>query len=326
LSTPNSERKIHAIGLDVGGTKIAGGLVAFPAGRILVRRVIPTGSERGGEVVLQDTLRLAEGLIHEAAGLQLKVSGIGVGVAELVDLKGQVTSGQTIRWEGLPVQEQFSLLAPAIVESDVRAAALAEAVLGSGLPFELFAYVTVGTGISYSLVEAGRPYAGARGNALILSSSPLTTTCTHCGALLQPVLEEFASGPALVARYNSQAATRAQRAEEVLAAAESGDSAAVDVVKTAGESLGVSVGFLINTLDPQAVIVGGGLGLAGGLYWNSFVNSVRQHIWADTSRDLPILEAQLGTDAGLIGAAATILLQEHPDLLPGGCGAPTKSS
>ena len=325
MSTPNSERKIHAIGLDVGGTKIAGGLVAFPAGRVLARRVIPTGAERGGEVVLQDTLSLAEELLNEAAGLQLKVSGIGVGVAELVDLKGQVTSGQTIRWDGLPVQERFSFLAPAIVESDVRAAALAEALLGSGKSFKLFAYVTVGTGISYSLVQAGRPYAGARGNALVLSSSPLTTTCTHCGALLRPVLEEFASGPALVARYNNQAANKAERAQEVLAAAESSDSAAVDVVKTAAESLGVSVAFLINTLDPQAVIVGGGLGLAGGLYWNSFVNSVRQHIWADTSRDLPILEAQLGTDAGLIGAAATILGREHPDLLPGCCGTSRES-
>jgi glucokinase len=65
--------------------------------------------------------------------------------------------------------------------------------------------------------------------------------------------------------------------------------------------------LIVNTLDPEAVIVGGGLGLAGGLYWDTFVASTRRHIWSDLNRELPILQAQCGVDAGIIGAAAAFL-------------------
>jgi len=155
-------------------------------------------------------------------------------------------------------------------------------------------------------VQDGWPYAGAHGNALILASSPVTTMCTECGAVLRPVLEEFASGPALVARYNKATGRQIARGEEVMAAVDTGDLAATEVVRTSGEALGVSIGWLVNVLDPQAVIVGGGLGSAGGLYWDSMVASTRAHIWADTSRDLPIIPAALGPDAGMIGAAAGV--------------------
>lgn len=90
---------------------------------------------------------------------------------------------------------------------------------------------------------------------------------------------------------------------------------ALEVVRSAGHALGVSVAFLVNTLDPEAVIVGGGLGLAGGLYWSSFVDSTRDHVWAETTRSLPILTANLGPDAGFIGAAAAVVCREHPKLL-----------
>ncbi len=302
----SAKERICAIGLDVGGTKIAGGVVALPSGRLVAKRVIPTRPDRGGELVLSSALDMARELAKEAARTGNSLLGIGVGVCELVDAEGNVTSDQTIAWSGVPVQFSFSQVAPAIVESDVRAAALAEALFGRGTSFRIFAYVTVGTGMSYTLVEDGRPYAGARGNALILASAPLTTTCTQCGAHLRPVLEEFASGPALVARYNQLSAGTATRGEDVIAAAEAKDPVAEQVVRSAGEALGNSVGFLVNILDPEAVIVGGGLGSSGGLYWASFVASTRQHIWSDTARDLPILPAALGADAGFIGAAARI--------------------
>ena len=290
----------YAIGLDVGGTKIAGGVVALGTGEVLARRAIPTRAQRGGEAVLADALALAGALQADAGRLAVEVCGIGVGVPELVDLEGNITSGHAIAWHGVPVQERFRRLGPAVVEADVRAHALAEARYGAGRPFQLFVFVTVGTGISCCLVQAGKPYAGACGNALILASSPLTTTCTACGTTLRPVLEEFASGPALAARFG------VARGEEVLAAAAAGDQRAIEIVESAGAALGVSVAWLVNVLDPQAIVVGGGLGLAGGRYWDSFVAATRQHIWFEGSRDLPILMAALGPDAGLIGAAARV--------------------
>ncbi|MCB9102563.1 MAG: ROK family protein [Anaerolineales bacterium] len=303
-------RQPCAIGLDVGGTKIAAGLVLKPSGQVLQRRVIPTRPERGGDAVLDDVIALTGELLAEAARQWLEVLGIGVGMAELVDRQGRITSAHTIGWQGLPVQSRLAELAPTVVEADVRAAALAEAQFGAGQEYRLFTYVTVGTGISTCLVQAGRPYAGARGNALVLGSSPLTTQCHECGSVLTPVLEEIAAGPALVAQYNQRVAPdrRLTRGEDVMAALAQDDPVAAAVIDQAGDALGVSVGWLVNVLDPDAVVVGGGLGLAGGRYWDRFVAATRQHIWADNSRRLPIIPAALGPDAGLIGAAAGVWL------------------
>jgi glucokinase len=294
----------YAIGIDVGGTKIAGGVVELATGQVKLRHMVPTQPERGGQAVLEGAVQMAADLAQTAAQQQMAVDGVGVGVCELVGPQGQITSAHNFDWRELPVAQAFDRVAPATIESDVRAPALAEARYGAGRSFRLFAYITVGTGISSTLVQAGQPFAGARGNALVLATMPLTTRCTACGTLLNPVVEEIASGPAIVAEYNRRSGNRLRRAEEVLAASQSGDLLATEVVIYAGESLGNSVGFLVNVLDPEAVVVGGGLGMAGGLYWESFVSATRAHIYADDTRQLPILPAALGVDAGLIGAAA----------------------
>jgi glucokinase len=132
---------------------------------------------------------------------KIEVAGIGAGVAELVDCEGNVTSSCTIDWRGRPIQQKLSEIAPAQVESDVRAAAVGEAIFGSGRGRNLFIYVTVGTGISYCIMQNGQPFKGVNGNAITMGSSPLTTVCTHCGRKVHPVLEEFASGPAIAKRF-----------------------------------------------------------------------------------------------------------------------------
>ncbi|MBV7336563.1 ROK family protein [Chloroflexi bacterium TSY] len=296
-----------AIGLDIGGTKIAGGLVEPDSGRVLTRRVIPTLPERGGEAILHDSLELARQLIREADAQNLVLLGIGIGVCELVDPEGKIIGDYLTGWNVLPVQEHFSQLAPTLIESDARAAALAEACYGAGKAYRLFAYVTVGTGISYALIQDGQPMTGERGNAILLASMPLSVRCPHCGEMASQVLEEFASGPALVAHYNEQKQAHYATGQEVMASANAGDKVAIDVVESAGEALGNSVGFLVNILDPEAIVVGGGLGLAGGLYWEHFVAATRRHVYASDTQSLPIIPAKLGVDAGLIGAGAIAL-------------------
>ncbi|MDQ3327105.1 MAG: ROK family protein [Chloroflexota bacterium] len=293
----------HALGIDVGGTKIAAGVVALDTGQVLRRRLIPTDAERGGEAILADALDLTHSLLGDAQSLGIEPAAVGVGVAELVDAAGEIHSAHSLGWRGMPVRERFSAILPTVVESDVRAAALAEARFGAGRGCRLFAFVTVGTGISSSLVQDGLPIIGARGNALVLGTMPLSTICSECGAALRPVLEEIASGPALAARYRAKGGN-ARRGEDVLASAAKGDTRAKEVVRIAGQALGSSVAFLVNVTDPEAVVVGGGLGSAGGHLWESFVPACRAHIYADATRLLPILQAALGPDAGLIGAAA----------------------
>jgi glucokinase len=220
-----------------------------------------------------------------------------------VDRTGTITSGQAIAWQGLPVRERFAEYGPTRIEADVRAHALAEARYGAGQAYDWFVFISVGTGISSCIVQEGKPLAGARGNALIFSSGPITLPCSDCGRQIRFVLEEYASGPAMVVRYNQQRGAQFQRAEELFSAAAQGDQQAKQVLTSAGYALGSAIGWQINLLDPQAVIIGGGLGTSVGLYWDAVVNGAREHIWAEASRNLPIERAALGTDAGLIGAA-----------------------
>jgi len=290
--------------VDVGGTKIAAGLVRFPTGEVQARRQILTAPDRGGEAVVADVLRLCEDLGRAARSQDQRVACIGLGVCELVDLHGNVISENCITWKDLPVRQRLSKLAPAVVEADVRAAALAEAMFGAGNSFKQFLYVTVGTGISCCLVLEGKPFTGARGAAGTMASSPLSAPCDHCGGVSHRPLEEIASGPALVARYNRYRPSGAESGQAVLAAAAAGDTAAAEVVRSASQALGCTVALLVNVLDPEAVIVGGGLGLSDGLFSDSFIAATRRDIWSVVNRDLPIIRAATGRDAGLIGAAA----------------------
>jgi len=292
------------IGIDVGGTKIAAGVIRFPDGHICAQQVTPTAPKRGGEAVLNDVVRLAGELSAGAKASGLEVDGIGIGLCELVDPTGRILSANCVSWQDQPVAERLSHLAPVTIEADVRAAALAEALFGAGRSFRVFLYLTVGTGISSCLMIDGAPYLGARGATGTMASSPLSLTCNQCGHITRETLEELSSGPALVARFNSARPGAAQAGPQVITAAAAGDTEALAVVRSAGEALGSSVGLLVNVLDPEAIIVGGGLGLSEGPFWEAFVASTRFHIWSEVHRDLPIQRASTGKTAGVIGAAA----------------------
>ncbi len=301
-----STESFHAIGIDVGGTKIAGALVRFPEAKIFFRQIIPTARNREHNVILNDVVRLTEELASEAKAQAISLQGIGVGLCELVDLQGHIFSGHSLELKEELLVEHLSPIAPVVLEADVRAAALAEAMFGAGRSLRVFLYVTIGTGISSCLVLDGEPFVGAHGATGTMASGPIERECSHCGHVSRDTLEEEASGPALVKRFNQQRSGAAQTGHDVLAAAARGDATAVKVLGSAGQFVGSTVALLVNVLDPEAVIVGGGLGLAQGLYWESFVQNVRQGIYSDLHRNIPILHATTGENAGLIGAAATL--------------------
>lgn len=300
-----------ALGLDVGGTKIAAGIVTFPEGHIRVRRQIPTRPERGSGAVLGDVRRLANELASEASRLGLAVGAVGVGVCELVTPAGDILSANCLDWKIAEVREALADLAPTVIEADVRAAALAEAMFGAGRSQRVFLYVTVGTGISSCLVIEGRPFTGARGLTGTCASSPLPQLPPPWNAGPAATLEEIAAGPALTARFN-QLHGGAKSSQDVLAAARAGNVCALGVVRSAGEILGATIAWLVNVLDPESVVIGGGLGLSEGPYWEGLVASVRRHAYADLHRGLPIVRAATGADAGMLGAAAAAWKQIGP--------------
>jgi glucokinase len=291
------------LGIDVGGTKIAAGIVTFPEGRLQLRRQIPTQPDRGGDVVLGDVFQLANELATESGRRNFQVNAIGLGVCELVNIIGDIVSANCLPWRSADVREGLATIAPTVIEADVRAAALAEATFGAGKTHRIFVYVTVGTGISSCLVIEGNPFIGARGATGTVASSPLPHLGQPWDSGAGTTLEQIASGPALVARFN-QLHGQAQSGQEVLAAAQSGNASALSVVRSGAEALGATIAWLVNVLDPEAVVIGGGLGLSEGAYWEGLVASARNHIWSDLHRDLPIVRAATRLDAGLIGAAA----------------------
>jgi glucokinase len=181
----------------------------------------------------------------------------------------------TVDWLGLDLAAAFGG-ARVTVESDVRAAALAEARFGAGAGFASFVYLVVGTGISHCLVVDGRPYPGARGNAIVVGAPPV---------------ERVGAGPALARRAG------VERAEEALA-----DPCHAAVVESAAEELGAALAALVNALDPEAVVVGGGLGLESR-YRALFVASARAAIDHEATLELPIVPAALGARSGIVGAA-----------------------
>jgi glucokinase len=198
-----------------------------------------------------------------------EVVGVGFGTCELVDDEGEIRSAESVPWTTPELAAALGELGPVTVESDARAGAVAEARFGAGRPFSTFVYVTVGTGISHCLVLDGEPYRGAHGFAQLSGSAALSFRCPHCGERVRLSVEEVASG-----------------------AAPARDETA----------LGSLVALLVNVLDPEAVVVGGGLGSAPGAYWEGLVRAAREHVWADRVRDLPIVQAALGADSGVVGA------------------------
>jgi glucokinase len=315
------------IGIDVGGTKIAAAAVDPIDGSLAHRREIPTRAERDASQVLEDIARLAELVAADVQSNGGDVESIGIGVPEIVDAQGHIRSAYLLDWTAFPLAERLVgampaspggpaghgivEISPVVFTSDVRAAALAEATFGVGGPYRLFVYVSVGTGISSTLVQDGVPLAGARGGAVVLSTAPVSVPCRDCGEWSEFVLEDYASGAALARRYASSTGTDVATAEAVIAAANAGEPAATEVIDSAARALGSAIGWLVNIIDPEAVVIGGGLGLAPGRFHDRLVAATREHVWNPAARDLPILPAALGADAGLIGAALSVQCQTH---------------
>jgi glucokinase len=294
-----------AIGVDVGGTKCAAGMVVFPEGRVVSRRLQPTEPSRGGEAVLAGVVLQIRSLGEEAARSGPQPTVVGVGVAELVGLDGSVLSDASIRWKGHRIKHEMASQTGLTVhlEADVRAAARAEAALGAGRGVSPLLYVTVGTGISACLVIDGEPYAGARGLTGTFASSEVVAPLRD-GQLIDGVpLEEFASGPALAARWAAAGGSSPCSAADLLTRSAAGDRLARSIVTSGGAALGAAIGQLVNLLDPAMVVIGGGLGLAGGDYLEAMDGAMRRFNWSGAHRDVTLRPAQLGVDAGLVGAA-----------------------
>jgi glucokinase len=254
-----------AIGVDVGATKIAAARVDVQRGAILAATRRATAPARGADAVLADCRAIVGELRDD------HVAAVGLAVCELVDPRGRVRSAETVDWRRTDLSEWFDA-----VDSDVRAAAVAESRLGAGREEPDFLFVSVGSGISHCLMVDGRPRTGVRGCAI------------GTGA---PLVERWSGGLAL-ARLTGHA-----NAEAALA-----DPDAEPVVADGARRLGLALAGLVNALDPGAIVVGGGLGL-NDAYRERVERAMRPAVYDADARELPVRPAALGPDAAVIGAA-----------------------
>jgi len=309
LNAYKESRKGYVVALDIGGTKIASGVID-PAAQIAYHDEVPTQAQEGGAAILK---RVGDA-VERAIKAYPDVKAIGISTGGNVDASGTIiySVGFMPGWAGTPLGEsiaqRFGL--PTVVENDGHAATLGEALHGAGRGYHTVLGLTVGTGVGGGLVVDGKVYAGSRGTAMMLGHIALERDGRPCTCGLRGCLESYVSGPALIADYNARVPQDQQVAsgQAIAEAAQQGDQHAVAAIETVGSWLGYGLGSALNLLDPSVVVIGGGVTQIGDLFLNSVRRALQQYAYAIV-RDTPVLAATLGPQAGLIGAAA--LARQH---------------
>jgi len=285
------------VGIDLGGTKIEG-VVLDPAGSALTRRRIPTPQEQGYEAILSAIVGLVADLEDELS----VAATVGLGIPGSPSPRDQrIRNSNTQCLNGRLLQEDLE----ALLEREVRIAndancfAVAEARLGAGRGYPVVFGVILGTGVGGGLVRSGEALAGAQGIAGEWGHHTLHPEGPRCFCGRRGCAETLLSGPALEERWRQLGGRRMPLVEIVHGALD-------DAIgrRWKGEFLknfGSGLGNVINIVDPDAIVLGGGVSNIEFLYSDG-AEAVRSNIFGDV-RETPILVNELGDSAGVFGAA-----------------------
>jgi glucokinase len=283
---------ILALGIDVGGTKTALGVVDCATGRSHRSVTLATPQPKASAAFLSEVAAAAFELDPKHA------LPIGLGLCELVTGAGTIASNWRINWQSTDVHAAFKDWPSIAIDADVRAAARAEAAFGAGRGLSHWIFANAGTGIACCLMVNGKPHVGASGLGMAWGMSPADTTSNAGG----PSIEDCSGGAALLAKAKSVGLT-ASSVGELSALADGGSAEAQALLAEGGAVLGRGLGTLANMLDPEAIILGGGLALASAEYRSALVQGIAHSLWPK-DRTMPrVLTAGNGAAAGVTGAA-----------------------
>lgn len=303
-----------AIGVDLGGTKIAAGLVDLD-GTLRTVETTPTPSEPGQipDAVAELVGRLR---VHE------DVVGVGIGAAGFIDAdRATVRFAPNIDWRDEPLAKQVSAQVdlPVVVENDANAAAWGEFRFGAGSDAQDLLFITLGTGVGGGIVHAGSLLRGAHGMGAEVGHLRVVPDGLECGCGQRGCIEQYGSGTALVREATRHAASGAPEAaalaelargdrgiegRAVTSLARAGDPLARRLLADVGRWTGEAIASLVAILDPAVIAVGGGVAEAGDLVMDPMAVAFSSHLTARAHRTVPRLRrASLGTDAGIVGAA-----------------------
>lgn len=306
------EQKL-ALGIDIGGTNVKLAIVRSD-GRVLVDRSIPTAPERGPEAFSRTVGAEARAMADEASVAWDSVVGAGVGMAGFLDVeRGWVEEAVNLHWRDVPLADllQSSLDKPVRVDNDANVAALGEVWLGAGQNAHTALCVTLGTGVGGGIVIGGRIHRGAStmageiGHIMVKNDGELCN-CGHRGCL-----ETLASATALV-RHAVAAGVKSPdggelTAKEVFALAAEGHPAARAVVDDMIHWLAVGLAVVANILNPDVIVVAGGLVNAGDQLMEPLRAAFQREALARVARACRLVPAKLGDQAGVLGAARLVL-------------------
>ena len=298
------ERMSHTIGIDLGGSKIALGLVT-PDSAILARRRIDTEADAGLQSVIE---RLAEQVDDLTAALPPGegIAAIGIGAPGPVDH----ISGDLLTLVNLPgisntpfrrvLSERLAL--PVVLDHDAKVAALGEFHFGAGRDRDSMIYIVIGTGVGAAIIYEGALLYGesnSAGESGHMTVDPNGHLC-HCGS--RGCLETYSSGPALTRLY-ANLTGESISGGEIARRAQNGDEPARTVFRSAGRALGIAIASLAMTLNIETFVIGGSVANAGDLLLQPARESLKDYSFKAVSARVKVFASELGEDAPILGAA-----------------------
>lgn len=290
---------MNYVGIDIGGTNIKAGLVD-DSGAVRDARRMPS--------VVDDIDALLKTLAAIVADFQshASVEAVGIGIPGLRSTRTHLieTSPNIPCIHNLNVEALLSKLLklPVISENDANAGAYGEWVAGAGRGLQYMAYLTIGTGLGCGLVLSGALYRGASGYAGEIGHVNVEPDGRPCACGSVGCFETRVSAAGLIATARELGMNETS-AEVIYNAALRGDTAALAAFADTGRFLGIACANLINLLNLEAIVIGGGVMASADLLLRSATAEVRRRAFEPAARICPIVQSQLRSDAGLIGAA-----------------------
>jgi len=307
-----------AIGIDLGGTNCRGALVSS-AGQVQAWRQMETGAAYGLNNLLDRLAEFCRELQAAAAALGSSPVGIGCGVAGIVGSQGVVLSAPNLQFlNEFALQDYLScrLGLPALVVNDANAIAWGEAQFGGGLDFESFLTITLGTGVGGGLVLKRRLWQGSCGGGGEIGHLAVEAEGRPCGCGSHGCLEQYASGQGIQQNFSETGDSKGMAtidSIEIARLARLGDNAAREAFNRAGRYLGQAVAGVANLLNLEGVLFAGGLSSCFDLFQPALREELVQRAFAVNSRQLQLVTARLGEQAGIVGAARLLFdLLEDP--------------
>jgi glucokinase len=291
--------------LDIGGTKIAAGLID-PGGALVHTAIRPTPAGGPAEEVWAAVAAIVADTLRVAAGA---VTAVGIASAGPINLHGGSVSPVNIRsWRGFPLRDRVAAEVPGVpvrLGGDGVCMALGEHWLGAGRGARFMLGMVVSTGVGGGLVLDGVPYTGRTGNAGHVGHVVVEQDGQPCACGGRGCVETVASGPWMVrwARENGWAAPPGAGARDLAAAAAAGDPVAVRAFRRGTTALAAMIASVGAVCDLDLVVIGGGVAKSGGLLFDPLRAALADYAGLDFLAGLRVVPAELGGEAGLIGAA-----------------------